>query len=84
MKPEVVRDFSTMSLAGISTRTLPMISERLIGRKISPVEISSVNKDLNDTVGARRQRDLSRDAIEKYMFIDPFSLPPPVSLLTLQ
>jgi len=40
---EVARDFSILFLAGVSTRTLSMISERLIGRRISPAEISSVN-----------------------------------------
>jgi putative transposase len=46
-----------------------MISERLIGRKISPTEISSVSADLNAAVEAWRHRDLSREAV-KYLFID--------------
>ncbi len=49
---EVARDFSILFLAGDSTRTLSMIPERLIGRRISPAEISSVNTELNTTVEA--------------------------------
>ena len=49
---EIARDFSILFLAGVSTRTLSMISERLIGRRISPTEISSVNAELNTAVEA--------------------------------
>jgi len=66
---EVARDFSILFLAGISTRTLSMLSERLIGRRISPAEISSVNAELNGAVEAWRRRDLSGESI-KYLFID--------------
>jgi len=66
---EIARDFSILFLAGISTRSLSMISERLIGRRISPTEISSVNKELNDAVEAWRRRDLSQEPV-KYLFID--------------
>jgi putative transposase len=66
---EVARDFSILFLAGISTRTLSMISERLIGRRISAAEISSVSAELNAAVEAWRRRDLSRESV-KYLFID--------------
>ncbi len=66
---EVARDFSILFLAGVSTRTLSMISERLIGRRISPAEISSVNTELSAAVEAWRRRDLSQEAV-KYLFID--------------
>jgi len=66
---EIARDFSILFLAGVSTRTLSMISERLIGRKISPTEISSVNTELNTAVEAWRRRDLSQESIQ-YLFID--------------
>ena len=66
---EIARDFSILFLSGVSTRTLSIISERLIGRRISPAEISSVNKELNDAVESWRRRDLSREAV-KYLFID--------------
>jgi putative transposase len=66
---EVARDFSILFLAGVSTRTLSMLSERLIGRKISPAEISSASSDLNVAVEAWRRRDLSKESV-KYLFID--------------
>lgn len=46
-----------------------MISERLIGRRISPTEISSVSSELNGAVEAWRRRDLSQELV-KYLFID--------------
>ena len=66
---EVARDFSIMFLAGISTRTLSMLSERLIGRRVSAAEISSVSAELNAAVEAWRRRDLSGEGI-KYLFVD--------------
>lgn len=57
---EVARDLSILFLAGVSTRSLSMISERLIGRRISPAEISSVNAELHAAVEMWRRRDLSR------------------------
>ena len=66
---EISRDLGALFLGGISTRTLSMISERLIGRKISPTEISSVNGELTEAVLKWRRRDLSQELI-KYLFID--------------
>ncbi len=66
---EVARDFSIMFLAGISTRTLSMLSERLIGRRVSAAVISSVSAELNAAVEAWRRRDLSGEGI-KYLFVD--------------
>ena len=66
---EIARDFSILFLAGVSTRSLSMISERLIGRRISPTEISSASIDLNGAVEAWRRRDLSQEPV-KYLFID--------------
>lgn len=62
-------DLSMMFLAGISTRTLSMISEKLIGRKISSGEISKVSKSLESSIEAWRERDLSDEPV-KYMYID--------------
>jgi len=62
-------DLSFMFVAGVSTRTLSMMSERLIGRKISPGEVSNVSKELYQAVEAWRQRDLSNEAV-KYLYID--------------
>ena len=46
-----------------------MMSERLIGRSISPTEVSNANKELIDAVDRWRSRDLSEEPI-KYMFLD--------------
>jgi putative transposase len=66
---ELRRDLSFMFLTGISTRSLSMISTRLIGRKISPAEISNANKELIDAVEKWRTRDLSGEPV-KYIFLD--------------
>ena len=46
-----------------------MISTRLIGRKISPTEVSNANKELIDAVEKWRTRDLSEKKI-RYIFLD--------------
>jgi putative transposase len=67
---EAIRqDVSMMFLTGISTRSLSMMSKRLLGRRISPAEVSNANKELVDAVEKWRMRDLSREAV-KYMFVD--------------
>ncbi len=66
---EISRDISLMFLTGISTRSLSMISRRLIGRRISHTEISHANTDLTDAVEKWRIRDLSREPV-KYLFVD--------------
>ena len=66
---ELRQDLSFMFLTGISTRTLSMISTRLIGRKISPMEVSNANKELINAVEKWRTRDLSGEKI-KYLFLD--------------
>jgi len=66
---EISRDLSLMFLTGIRTRSLSMISNRLIGRSISHTEVSSANADLTEAVEKWRMRDLSQESI-KYLFID--------------
>lgn len=66
---EIREDVSMMFLTGVSTRTLSMISTRLIGRKISPTEVSNANKELIDAVEKWRTRDLSEKKIT-YIFLD--------------
>ena len=66
---ELRQDLSFMFLTGISTRSLSMISTRLIGRKISPTEVSNANKELIHAVEKWRTRDLSEETI-KYIFLD--------------
>lgn len=65
---EIARDLSIMFLGGVSTRTLSMLSERLIGRKISAAEISSVSAELDQAVETWRNRDLSKKEI-KYLLL---------------
>ena len=66
---ELREDMCLMFLTGVSTRTLSMISTKLIGRKISPAEISNANRELIDAVEKWRTRDLSLESI-KYLFLD--------------
>jgi putative transposase len=58
-----------MFLAGVSTRTLSLLSERLIGRPISAAEVSKCSAQLTEAVEAWRERDLSQEPI-KYMYVD--------------
>jgi len=62
-------DICAMFLSGVSTRTLSLISEKLIGRKICATEVSKASQKLAEAVEAWRQRDLSVEPI-KYMYID--------------
>jgi len=66
---ELRQDLSMMFLTGVSTRTLSMMSERLIGRSISATEVSNANNELIDAVEKWRTRDLSQEPI-KYIFLD--------------
>jgi len=65
----ISNDLHAMFLSGISVRTLSALSARLIGRKISPSEISSTSKEFASAVEKWRTRDLSDEKI-KYLFID--------------
>jgi len=65
----LVDDLSLMFLSGCSTRSLSMISKRLIGRSISATEISNANKELSQAVEQWRLRDLSKERI-KYLYLD--------------
>ena len=62
-------DLCLVFLSGVSARTLSLISEKLIGRRISPEEVSKASEKLVEAVEAWRQRDLSGEPI-KYMYID--------------
>ncbi|MBT8352654.1 MAG: IS256 family transposase [Deltaproteobacteria bacterium] len=66
---ELRHDLSMIFLTGVSTRSLSMLSNKLIGRRISPGEISNANNELIDSVERWRNRDLSDEPI-KYMFLD--------------
>lgn len=71
---EIRQDLCAMFLAGISTRTLSMMSRRLIGRRISPSEISKASKELTNAVEEWRERDLSGESF-KYIIVDGVSFP---------
>jgi putative transposase len=62
-------DLCAMFLSGVSTRTLALMSERLIGRRISPMEVSNASRELCDAVESWRERDLGSEPF-KYMYID--------------
>ena len=65
----LVDDLSLMFLSGCSTRSLSMISKRLVGRTISATEISNASKELTGAVEEWRLRDLTEEKI-KYLYID--------------
>jgi putative transposase len=62
-------ELCTAFLGGASTRTLSLISERLIGRRISATEVSNASTQLVDAADEWRQRDLSKEKI-KYLYAD--------------
>ena len=62
-------DLSILYLSGVSTRTLSLLSKRLIGRRISHEEISQANVELTEAVERWRTRDLSAEKI-KYIYVD--------------
>lgn len=66
---EIGRDLSLLFLCGISTRSLSAISLRLLGRRISPAEVSEANRELVEAVEKWRMRNLSAEAI-RYLYID--------------
>jgi putative transposase len=66
---ELEKDLCLMFLSGLSTRSISLLSKRLIGRKISHSEVSHVNKELMTGVEQWRERPLD-DLKIKYMYVD--------------
>jgi putative transposase len=66
---ELRQDIAVMFLSGVSTRTLAMISHRLIGRKISSGEVSRCSQELVTAIESWRNRSLSLLKF-KYLFCD--------------
>ena len=66
---ELRQDIAVMFLSGVSTRTLTMISQRLIGRRISSGEVSRCSKALVKAIEHWRTRTLSLMRF-KYLFCD--------------
>jgi putative transposase len=62
-------EMCALFLGGVSTRTLSLLSERLIGRKISATEVSNASKELVDAAEQWRVRDLSTEKV-KYIYAD--------------
>jgi putative transposase len=65
----ITEDIAAMYLTGISTRTLSLLTKRLIGRSLSATEVSKATTELKQAVEIWRMRDLSREKI-KYVFVD--------------
>ncbi len=66
---ELRQDIAVMFLSGVSTRTLSMISHRLIGHKVSSGEVSRCSRELVKAIENWRNRDLSLLKF-KYLFCD--------------
>ena len=74
MKKRSEKELSFLFLTGISTRSLSMLSKKLIGIKVSPSEVSRANRQLIEAVEQWRTRELGEEAIT-YLFIDGVSFP---------
>jgi putative transposase len=70
----IEKDMSLLFLSGLSTRNISLISNALIGRKISHAEVSKVNNELQTGIDAWRNRPL-HDVKIKYMYIDGVFFP---------
>lgn len=66
---EIEKDLSVMFLTGTSTRNIELISEKLLGVKLSRQEVSNTNVKLHEGIEQWRSRDLSEVSI-KYMYVD--------------
>jgi putative transposase len=66
---ELRQDIAVMFLSGVSTRTLAMISNRLLGHKISAGEVSRCSRELIGAIENWRNRCLSSLKL-KYLFCD--------------
>jgi len=66
---ELRQDICLLYLTGVSTRSLSLISAKLLGRKVSAGEVSRVSKELVEAVERWRNRDLSQERI-KYLIND--------------
>jgi putative transposase len=65
----ITEDIAALYLTGISTRTLSLLTKRLIGRSLSATEVSNATTELKQSVETWRNRDLSRERF-KYLFVD--------------
>jgi len=65
----IKEELCMMFLTGVSTRSLSMISKKLVGRKLSATEVSEANTELVEAIERWRNRDLSEEPI-KYLYLD--------------
>ena len=65
----LAHDLRTLFLAGMSTRSIALFSQKLIGRKVSASEVSTINKELFEAIELWRTRSL-KDTSIKFMFVD--------------
>jgi putative transposase len=63
------RDVCAMFLSGCSTRAIELMSQTVLGRKISRGEVSAINQELLTGIENWRCRDL-HDFKVKYMYVD--------------
>jgi len=65
----IKEELCLMFLTGVSTRSLSMISKKLVGRKLSATEVSEANTQLVEAIERWRNRDLYQERI-KYLYLD--------------
>ncbi len=65
----IAEDVAAMYLAGVSARTLSLLTKRLIGRSLSATEVCNAASELKKAVETWRTRDLSGEKI-KCAFVD--------------
>jgi len=66
---DLKRDVCMMFLSGCSTRGIELMSQTLLGRRVSRGEVSSINNEMLTGIDKWRSRDLSSFKI-KYMYMD--------------
>lgn len=66
---ELEGDILAMFLSGMSTRNVTMFSSRLLGREISPTEVSNASKEVMGALEKWRTRTLKNSHI-KYLIVD--------------
>ena len=71
---KIREDLGLMFLTGVSTRSLSLITKRLLGRSLSHSEVSKAGESLNKAIEEWRGRDLSNELI-KYMYLDGVIFP---------
>ena len=65
----IKEELCMMFLAGVSTRSLSMLSKKLVGRKLSATEVSEANTQLVEAIERWRVRDLSEEPIKR-LYVD--------------